>query len=445
LGVVATTLHASPLSAEPLSTDSLLADLVGVLGTVRHLVHDASPGCASGDQAVAVVELLTQIQRVASSGIALFAPVVVETGSFAKSGHGSAADWLGALSGSSAGAAKGLLVAADQAAFSPRLTEALHEGELSTEQLKVVTLTGTEVKGSSTEDLLGLIGQGASHKELIDAAAQRRAAHRSKETERFRRARVHDNRHLRWRQDEHGGIRFEGSCDEVAWAGVAPRLEAEAKARWKADGSGGDSLEAHRLDAFIDLMSGAAVRESSVPAPAARPRTLVIIDAAALRRGTTEGDELCEIEGIGTVSVGAATELIGTGGLQYLVKEGFDITTVTKSSRAVAHCIDMALLVRDRVCAVPGCGKRLGLERDHWRLDYGDDGPTELANLVRLCPEHHHMKTHGGWSLTGGPGHWHWVGPPNPPSAGFINRSRKVAAQKARAGVIGDRNRPRRT
>jgi hypothetical protein len=412
-----------------------------VLDTVQRLLRDAAPGSASGEQAVAVVELFSQIQRAASSGIALFAPVVVETGSFAKSGHGSAADWLGALSGSSAGAAKGLLVAADQAAFSPRLTEALHEGELSAEQLKVVTRTGAEVKGSSTEDLLGLIGEGASHKELIDAAAQRRAAHRSKETERARRARVHDHRHLRWHQDDNGGIRIEGFCDEVAWAQVAPRLEAEAKARWKADGSGGDSLEAHRLDAFIDLLSGS----KPASAPAAAPRTLVIIDAEALRRGTTQGDELCEIEGIGPVSVAAATELIGTGGLQYLVKEGFDITTVTKNTRTVAQCIDMALLVRDRVCAVPGCGKRLGLERDHWRLDYRDDGPTELANLVRLCPEHHHMKTHGGWSLTGGPGHWHWVGPPNPPSAGFINRSRKLAAQKARAGVIGDRNRPRRT
>jgi hypothetical protein len=39
--------------------------------------------------------------------------------------------------------------------------------------------------------------------------------------------------------------------------------------------------------------------------------------------------------------------------------------------------------VRDRTCAVPGCGKRLGLERDHRGVDFSDDGPTELDNLVR--------------------------------------------------------------
>ncbi len=132
-----------------------------------------------------------------------------------------------------------------------------------------------------------------------------------------------------------------------------------------------------------------------------RVETLVLIDAAALRRGTTAGEETCEIEGIGPVCVDAATELLGEGALRYIVKEGFDIKTVTRSTRAIAKAVDAALVVRDRTCVVPGCGRRLGLERDHVFVDYGDDGPTELANLVRLCPEHHALKTFGGWRLEG--------------------------------------------
>ena len=86
-----------------------------------------------------------------------------------------------------------------------------------------------------------------------------RADSRSREDERLRRARVHTNRHFRWGQDENGGVRGGFFCDEVEFARIAPRLEAEAKRRWKAAGNGdgtGDSLEAHRLDAFIDLMGG---------------------------------------------------------------------------------------------------------------------------------------------------------------------------------------------
>ena len=122
---------------------------------------------------------------------------------------------------------------------------------------------------------------------------------------------------------------------------------------------------------------------------------------------------------------------------------------MTRSNRYVDTHLDTALLVRDRVCARPGCGNRLGVERDHWRVDYKDGGPTELDNLVRLCPTCHDMKTNGGWKLTGGPGHWGWVAPANPPSAGFIARRRKLTAAQAQAGLIGhrkqDRNKPRRT
>ena len=166
-----------------------------------------------------------------------------------------------------------------------------------------------------------------------------------------------------------------------------------------------------------------------------------------MRRGTTEGDELCEIEGIGPVSVAAATELLSEGGFQYLVKEGFDIKTVTKSTRVIANCIDMALIVRDRVCARPGCAKRCGLETDHRQVDYGHNGPSELDNLVRLCPECHRLKTDGGWRLQGRPGAWEWVAPANAPSAQQMARARKVAVAKAKgkAFVKKDPSGPRRT
>jgi hypothetical protein len=453
-------------------------------GVVRHPVQCALSGAVAQE----FVALFSEAERWAASGVALYAPKVLESGEYTKEGHGSAADWLGKVSGSSSGAAKGRLAAATRAAKDPRLTEALHDGELSTAELELVTKTQAEVPDAAG-DLLELMDQGASHKELSDAAARLRAASRSREDERLRRARVHANRHFRWGQVEGGGVRGGFFCDEVEFARVAPRLEAEAKRRWKAAGNGlgdgvggvGDSLEAHRLDAFIDLMGGGSGwagggeedghgdgddegdddgEDEGGPGPGpgrgggsgpvagprpAAPRTLIIVNAESLRRGTTEGDELCEIEGIGPVSVAAATELLSEGGFQYLVKEGFDIKTVTKSTRVVANCIDMALIVRDRVCARPGCGNSLGLERDHRRLDYAKDGPTELDNLVRLCPSCHRLKTDGGWRLEGRPGAWEWVAPAKPPSAHQMARARKVAVAKGKAFVRKDPSGPRRT
>ena len=432
--------------------EKLYGDLVRTVGEMQEVVRQSTPEAVSGDQARRFVECFVQGERVAASGVALFTPVVVESGAYAKEGHASAQDWLGTLSGTSAGAAKGRLAAAERAAVDPSLKEALHEGGLSASQLSVLTQAASEAP-ASTGDLLELVEQGASHQELTDAAARAKAAARSRETEHLRRARVHAHRHLRAHQVDSGGVRAEIFCDEVHWARVAPSIEARAKELWKAAGGSGDAeaLEAYRLDAFFEQLgscdgSGGADESAGRPrgSKGARGQAIVVIDAAALRRGTTEGDELCEIEGIGPVSVEAATELLSESSLRYIIRQGFDIKTVTKPTRDVAAAIEAALLVRDRTCAVPGCGKRLGLERDHRGVDFRHHGPTELDNLVRLCPEHHHLKTHGGWRLEGKPGAWKWVAPAHPKSAHYIARARRLAAAKGRAKTTRRRNFPRR-
>jgi hypothetical protein len=418
------------------------SELQRAVHIIQELVRTASPYSISGDEARAMVDLFAQAERAASSGMAIYTPVVVETGSFAKAGHGSAADWLGAVTGSSAGVAKGRLAAAERASGDPSLSAALHDADLSSAQLKLMSETGAVAPGAA-DTLLGLAGEGASHQELSDTAARLRAAARSRETDRARRARVHQWRHFRWQQKPEGGIRGSFECDEVAWARVAPRLEAEAKARWKAAGKS-ESLDAHRLDAFLDILAGSRIGAGS--GSGGRRHAIVIVDAEALRRGSTQGGELCEIDGIGPVSVDAATELLGESGLQFLVKDGVDIRTVTSTTRYAPQRVAAALLVRDRTCVVKGCGKRVGLEADHRQVDYRDDGPTELENLARLCPQHHDLKTYGGWRLEGGPGQWKWIAPAHPKSAFFIARARQLAAARAAAArAAAKRNNPLQT
>jgi hypothetical protein len=431
--------NVAPPTVAGASVAAAVETLESALCQMQSVLRATSPSALSGDEALVLVDLFARAERTAASGIALFSPRVLHTGAHAKVGHGVAADWLGAICGSSASVAKDRLAAATTASVDAALSEALQGGALSCAQLAVLGHTEAAAPGSA-KTLLELTGAGASHHELATTATALIAAARSAEDEATRRARVHQHRHLRLHQCPSGGVRGAFFCDEVQWARVAPLIEARAKGRFKAAGSkGGASLEAHRLDAFIDLLAGAG------RGGGCSVETLVIVDAAALRRGTTQEDETCEIEGIGAVSVGAATELLGESALRYVIKEGFDIKTVTRSSRTIAKALEAALLVRDRTCVVPGCGKRLGLERDHVVLDYHKGGPTELDNLVRMCPGCHALKTFGGWRLSGGPGNFTWVPPAHPKSAGAISRARKVAAAKGRAGVTGERNRLRRT
>jgi hypothetical protein len=64
---------------------------------------------------------------------------------------------------------------------------------------------------------------------------------------------------------------------------------------------------------------------------------------------------------------------------------------------------------------------------------------TETGAFAKTCPAHHGMKTNGGWRIVGGPARWRWLPPENPPTAGRIARTRKVAVARAKA------YRPRRT
>ncbi|MCV7445226.1 DUF222 domain-containing protein [Mycobacterium paraense] len=73
-----------------------------------------------------------------------------------------------------------------------------------------------------------------------------------------------------------------------------------------------------------------------------------------------------------------------------------------RTTRTISRRLRRALERRQRCCAVPGCGATRGLHAHHLR-HWEDGGPTELANLVLLCPYHHRAHHQGHLTITGPP------------------------------------------
>jgi hypothetical protein len=71
-----------------------------------------------------------------------------------------------------------------------------------------------------------------------------------------------------------------------------------------------------------------------------------------------------------------------------------------RDTRHVNRRLRRALEHRDRCCVVPGCGATHGLHAHHIR-HWEDGGPTELPNLVLLCPYHHRLHHRGTITITG--------------------------------------------
>jgi hypothetical protein len=71
-----------------------------------------------------------------------------------------------------------------------------------------------------------------------------------------------------------------------------------------------------------------------------------------------------------------------------------------RATRLISRRLRRALEHRHRSCAVPGCGATRGLHAHHIR-HWEDGGPTELANLVLVCPYHHRLHHRGVITITG--------------------------------------------
>ena len=71
-----------------------------------------------------------------------------------------------------------------------------------------------------------------------------------------------------------------------------------------------------------------------------------------------------------------------------------------RTTRTIGRRLRRALEHRDRTCAVPGCGATRGLHAHHIQ-HWEDGGPTELHNLVLLCPYHHRAHHRGEITIAG--------------------------------------------
>ncbi|CAM4310213.1 HNH endonuclease signature motif containing protein [Mycobacterium senriense] len=71
-----------------------------------------------------------------------------------------------------------------------------------------------------------------------------------------------------------------------------------------------------------------------------------------------------------------------------------------RATRVINRRLRRALEHRQPACVVPGCGATRGLHAHHiWHWE--DGGPTELANLVLVCPYHHRLHHRGVITITG--------------------------------------------
>ncbi len=394
----------------PAATVSRLAGVVDTLQShldrLRAEVDRVDPATTDGADAAELVLTGVAFERFGASLRTRFARRVEEAGSFSETGHKHAAGWLAGISGESVGQAHDVLKTAALLAQAPVVEQAFKDGKLSLSQAGVAASAGA-VDPSAQNGLVRTATSG-SMKELKDEAARiKRAADgaRGEASLAQREARARRGRYLRMRPVPEGGMRLEAWLPTVDGARVKAALKAEADRAFKEAWAAGvrEHPDAYAADALVRTVCGDAKNEPKAD-------VAVRVDLGTLRRGFVEGDEICEIAGVGPIPVDVAKDLLGDAVFHFVVTDGIDVKAVTSKKRTIPASLRRALMERDRACAVPGCDVTDHLQIDH-RWEFAKGGPTELSNLSRLCPAHHRMKTTAGFRLVDDGDGVRWLGP----------------------------------
>jgi hypothetical protein len=270
----------------------------------------------------------------------------------------------------------------------PAIDALCDEGRLSWDQLAPLTLVATP-----DDDI-----EQAEEALVSSAAALARRARRSRTLTVADATAAHERRRFRWWWSTDGTtLRVSGALAPESGQTLIARLEQEAGRLLSPPGPDAvvESFEARCADALVGLASTAPADQGD----ADRAAVVVHVQEQDLAAGAeaAHGGELGD-DGP-TLAVETVRRLACDSRLEVVV-DGADGAPVGvgRARRTVPAWMTRQLRRRDGGCVWPGCGRTRWLHAHHV-IHWADGGPTDLGNLVLLCPLHHRMVHEGGRAL----------------------------------------------
>ncbi|MDP1805467.1 MAG: DUF222 domain-containing protein, partial [Acidimicrobiales bacterium] len=319
----------------------LAAEVTEVDTALATALEGLDPDDVTAEEALRTFEALERIVRRASAGRTLLARRVDDSMQWKRLGYASAAEFLAARSGTSLGAARTEM----------ETSRAL--AELPTTRARLLDGTISPAQG-------GVIAGAARARAAVDPDPE--ATH----------ARIHRARRGHRHTDAEGArhLHLVGPAD------LASVIEAELDRltdtifRAQARAGAYEPRDAYVYDAAAEMArrSARADHTPTTPGTSKPPRpehlALLRLDLAALWRGHTEGDELCEITGLGPIPVTTARQLLGDAVLKLIITNGVDVANVTSLTRGPTQAMRYTLLWTSPPCTVEGCTRTV-IEHDH--------------------------------------------------------------------------------
>ncbi len=258
----------------------------------------------------------------------------------------------------------------------PAALSALAAGALCSER---VALLGPVVDDPSVDELVE-VGVGQSPEEFRDTVMRYRLAKDPADVRRRQR----DARGLTFFRGEHGCVGVRAMFTPVDGEEFRNRLTAIADANWRVEhpdraptrgAHGGDGWPARMADALMELIRGGKASGG------VKPTVVITVDAATLNAA---------VVGQGPIALSDALEAAARGDLYAAVRDmSGEILNLGRSKRFASAIQNLALIVRDQKCVVPGCDAHWSRTEAHHTIEFDEGGRTDLEMLARMCEPHH--------------------------------------------------------
>jgi hypothetical protein len=165
-----------------------------------------------------------------------------------------------------------------------------------------------------------------------------------------------------------------------------------------------EPFEARCADALVQLASMYLGADSDPD----RATAVLHVDAALLATG--DGQAAIE-DGPALVAETAMRLVCDSRWLVSLEGPEGNVIGIGRVSRRIPPWLARLLRQRDKGCRFPGCERTLWVHFHHL-VHWAAGGPTNLDNLITVCPNHHRLVHEAGWRISGDPnGEVVWLQP----------------------------------
>jgi hypothetical protein len=358
----------------------------GAVQAFRDALHAVDVGALTGAQCASLLTDLAQVRKACEAVEASLAARAASTGAHRRAGFAAPHDWLAALSGTTAHAARTALETVAEVEECPATRDALFDGRVSVQQAREIVSAEQVAPGS--EGRLVKVAEGAGLRRVREAARHLRVSAIPPEA---LREHQHAARSFTWWTDELGMVAGRFRLMPEEGAALVKRLEAEAS-RLRRETKSVEPAEALLADAFT-----ATVRRTG-PERGPRADIVLVCDLTAWLRGHGHAGEITKIVGGSPLPVSTIQALSENAFFKVVLHDGQHVQVVQHYGRKIPTRVLTALELGfppefdGTICSEEGCDRRFNLERDH--VDpHANGGVTNLSNLEWECGLDHRAKT----------------------------------------------------